>query len=237
MDVIAISLTADRQELTERAVQCFERQSYRDAFLLVYDTGRVPFEYSCGSDRRVIIMRQGVPEMRQETVGELRNFANAAVRGTWGSSKIFLHWDSDDWYHPQHIATLVKELQRRPGVGAVGYREACFWDSAQHQAWRYTHSSEAYCIGASLCYWASCWEQRRFDSVNSGEDTRWLRGVRSVGLSGFDSGSGDPLIVAQLHSGNTSSHQAFSKRHDPKDTSWQRAAELDARVQQLLEGK
>lgn len=231
-EVVAICLTADRQELTERAVRCFEMQTYSDAWMLVYDTGRVPFSWTGSRGHRVLVMHH--EGGRGATIGELRNLANQAARRP-EKSQIFLHWDSDDWYHPEHVEHLVAALQqeREPRLGAVGYNQACFWRRSDSTAWRYTHASVAYAIGASLCYWASCWDQHRFESTSAGEDTRWLRSVRSQGLRGFDAYRNEPLMIAELHGGNTSSHRALEKTPLPEE--FQRVPEWDERVKRILE--
>ena len=210
MQVTAICLTADRQAYTERAIRCFLRQTYRSARLLVYDSGRVPFVVPTAADASCACLRARAWVSHEDggaTIGQLRNAANAIAYSQGG---IFLHWDSDDWHSPVRIERQVEQLLKNRHLGAVGYREALFYNRAQRDAWIYRNEVEKYCIGASLCYWSSCWERQPFEHTNKGEDSRWLRGVASQGFTGFEWGF-DPLLIAELHAGNTSSHEAFAQ--------------------------
>ena len=123
--VCAVMLTADRPELAKRAVECFRRQTYPNKTLLIYDTGTDDAE-DCPADYPLIIW---IPEeARRRTIGELRNAANSHIEGVEvhlesGTTKdcgavgiihwadIIIHWDDDDYSHPNRIAEQVALLQ------------------------------------------------------------------------------------------------------------------------------
>ncbi len=236
IDHVAICLTADRQELTERAVRCFRKQTY-PARMLIYDTGREPFKLPAGENGNIRLVRNA--ERNGAKIGELRNDANYLARTS--ESQIYLHWDSDDWYDPEHIETLTVALQQRRGLafGCVGYREALFYQRETREAWKYTHPSESYVIGASMCYWASCWDQRPFEATanNTGEDLRWIRHIKTLGREGYVWPTLRPLMVVELHGGNTSSHLAFKHAGTPHDENWKRATDWDETARTRMESK
>jgi len=126
--VCCVCLTADRQELTERAVRCFEAQTYQKKWLLIYDTGREELTLDGigatlqDAARRVSIVR----EAGGRSIGALRNAANALVM----HCDIIAHFDSDDHSHPNRITEQVA-LLKASGADAVGYHEMLFWRCEQ----------------------------------------------------------------------------------------------------------
>lgn len=198
--VACIMLTADRPEYARRAVEAFRRQTYPAKRLLIYDTGRnsetIDLNWD-GGDMHVFSSARG------EEIGLLRNYANRSA-----DADILVHWDDDDYSHPNRIAEQVALLQSS-GAEAVGYREILFWQEGvplesyeinglnvrtrsvdiPGEAWLYTNGLNSYCLGTSLCYWRKTWERRPFEARPSkaepwtSEDAVWLQGVRSVGVS------------------------------------------------------
>lgn len=230
--VTAVLLTANRPEMTRRAIDSFWRQTYSNKNLLMLNSGdtlsfpEFPLHLCTSSGK---------------SVGELRNLANAA-----GSGKIIAHWDSDDLSHPNRLAEQVALLQSS-GRECVGYREVLFWntrgtsDAGGHlvtstpggEAWIYRNPYDpSYCVGASLCYWRSAWERRPFEHVSAGEDTRWLMGVKSLGFSAFGHPEAvaqgfidrDWRMVCQIHAGSTT--QGTPPRE--KKAEWERVPQWDS---------
>jgi len=206
--VVAVMLTADRPEYARRAVECFRRQTYPAKRLLIYDTGTDDAE-DCPGDYPLVIW---IPEeSRGRTIGELRNAANSHVEGvevdlSAGTSKdcgadILIHWDDDDYSHPNRIAEQVALLQSS-GADVVGYRECLFWRERQPienldakfgierrtnfaipgEAWLYSNPDPRYCLGTSLCYWRKTWERKPFEATSQGEDVRFCTGLKCVGV-------------------------------------------------------
>ena len=114
-------LTRDRPELAKKAVECFRSQTYAAKRILVADNSMCPealdgllvdipvgYAWSCGTYAR--------------TIGAMRNQANAVAR----AADIIVHWDDDDWSHPNRIAEQVALLQAS-GADCVGYNEMLFW--------------------------------------------------------------------------------------------------------------
>jgi Glycosyl transferase family 2 len=238
--VVAILLTADRQALTERAVRCFLRQTYENKRLLIYDTGKKPFEWSIRIWISSSRIEHCVLSGAKDSIGALRNNANSLA--THGN--ILIHWDSDDWSHPRRIEYQVGYLtsDALPPLGtswrpATGYREMLMWRSTDQTAWIYRHVLDWYALGTSLCYWRKTWEQHPFDERNvaGADDREWARIVKPASFSAMDGPSNaaldriEPLMIAEIHGANTCA------RIDEKATEWRRVQEWDAYCHETLE--
>lgn len=129
--VCAVMLTADRPEMARRAAEAFMAQTYAKELrrLLVWETHDGPLR-SLGSceDGSVFVVQ--VPRRPLSTIGSLRNEANAMacpnVQIPGVEFDIIIHFDDDDYSHPNRIAEQVALLQSS-GAEAVGYREMLFW--------------------------------------------------------------------------------------------------------------
>lgn len=232
-----ILLTADRIEMTARAVRCFEAQTYKKKALFILDTGSIPVPLT----RR----QTGIylPHVK-ESIGELRNRAND-MAVSYIKPDLFAHWDSDDWSHPQRLAEQVALIESDPTLDAVGYSDMLFWDQTKcmievdpskrgpdgegalgtvksvGEAWLYT-STSSYLLGTSLLYRRAAWERKPFEHVSQGEDRRWLAGVRTKGVRSTNTELYNPRMIASIHGSNTSS------RIDPASENFKRVPEWDA---------
>ncbi len=170
-EVVAIMLCNGRAEMVRRAKCSFESQSYENK-------------------RLVILENDG-----DRSIGRLRNEANASA----GNTDIIVHFDSDDWSHPNRIAEQVALLQSS-GAECVGYNEMLFWDERGYRVgedeYRYESADEAwiyraggckplatnYAIGTSMCYWRKTWEQFPFPDYSPGcDDLYWSSGDEKKG--------------------------------------------------------
>lgn len=249
--VCAVMLTANRPEMAKQAVECFRAQTYTPREMMIIDTGDdsegmfgssacEPGDLETPDDPRGYLMWEGGP--KGKTIGELRNYANMRALGlstrTW-PVEILCHWDDDDYSHPNRIAEQVALLQAS-GADAVGYNSMLFYREAAQtkqdvaellsgltppkqvgEAWLYTGGI----CGSSLMYKRAAWERRHFEPMNNGEDTRFLMGVKAIGVSSLPDPYAmelialhrselaranpryEPRMVARIHtgpSGNTS---------------------------------
>jgi Glycosyl transferase family 2 len=219
--VCGLMLTADRHELASKAVACFLRQTYKNKALVIYDTGEKPLPVEVGDN----IAHLRAPE-RGLPIGALRNNANRFV-----GADIIVHWDDDDWSHPNRIAEQVAFLQES-GAQAVGYNELLFW--REPQTWLYTHTRQDYAAGTSLCYWRKTWEGKQFrddfpQPNGTGEDHEWIQGLTVHATSGLV--GTHPRIVARIHGRNTSG----AYQNIDESTSWTRAEGLDPVISRVME--
>lgn len=238
--VVAIMLTADRPEMARRAVECFRAQTYSPKTLLIVNSGAVPL-LNDPSGYEKDMMEPCYIGADAQTIGELRNRGNAdAARH---GADILIHWDDDDYSHPNRIAEQVTLLQSS-GADAVGCREMLFWRDTPGEAWLYSNPDPRYCLGTSLCYWRKTWERVPFQPLpkakgGNAEDNEWLKSVSSAGVPafGFDptvppsfKGVNHPRMIARIHSSNTSDYASVvGKSHN-----WRRVPEWDAYCESVM---
>lgn len=197
-------LTADRQQLTDRAVRSFQAQSYENRWLLIFDTGVEP--YIPGTrDPLIVIVRDLA--MRGKRIGALRNEAAQLA----SRADIIAHWDSDDVSHPERLFLQFEDLL---GNSATGFRNMLFFDSrpGKTNAWEYTYQMHGRVLGSSLMYWWKTWDQHHFDEAKiEGEESWWPSYV--FGNSGCFPTNGvspKPLLIADYHGANTGNYGAGS---------------------------
>jgi hypothetical protein len=239
--VCCVMLANGRPEMVARAVKSFRAQTCHGARLLVYDNGDVPIVRD-----RSWSVDWAVNRGRRASIGMLRNEAN-----TCANADIILHWDSDDWSHPNRIAEQVALLQSS-GAACVGYNEMLFWDARAAvevdlstdtatdigEAWLYRTAVPNYAIGTSMCYWRETWQRNPFPDQSEGcDDLHWFnRGVKIVSVSsGYwnqyptaINSQSIPRMIASIHGGNTCA------RIDAKQREWQRVQEWDAYCREAM---
>ena len=224
-EVCAVCITADRPDLTRKAVACFEGQTYRAKRLVIYDTSKAAGEIVRyhGHFQRVVIGGS------QQTMGEMRNTANAFA----DPGEVIVQWDSDDFSDPNRIAEQVALLQSS-GADCVGFNEMLFWREPSPElpcgeAWLYNNPNPTYALGTSLCYWRESWSRKPFAATNVGEDLQFCTGLKVLGLSSLtEMGSiagCDPRMIARIHPGNTSTAYAPEKMR--ANSEWRRVPEWD----------
>lgn len=228
MRVCAIALTADRQDYTDRAVQCFMNQTYPEAELLIYDTGKVAYEPPNEYWKRIRACYLFTDPGNPATIGALRNQAIELASG----ADIIVHWDVDDWSAPSRIEEQVRVLMDHPNIEATGYNTMLFWDTVAKQAWSFRCLPQDQSVGTALCYRRSAWERACFPDTSRGEDTLWLR-ENKIKTAAY---SNHGMMIADLHPGNTCS------RIEPSSSQWKRVPDLDGYCQRhslatFLEGR
>lgn len=216
--VCAVMLTRDRPELAKRAVECFRAQTYPNKRLYIFDTGRGLGAVDAlpdGYQEFNIVYHRGLTESDM-AIGGLRNRANWwAVRPTAMSEPdgdVLIHWDDDDWSHPNRIAEQVALLQAS-GADVVGYNEMLFWRTlpglfvGRGEAWLYSNPKPpAYALGTSLCYWRKTWERHHFPNETQGVEDHWLREKNVVAMSSL----GVPLFSCEaIPTGESAGYETF----------------------------
>jgi len=241
--VCCLLLTADRQRFTDRAVQCFLDQTLTGAHLLIYDTGEKEYEFLRPANRNVTIVRN--PSARGHKVGALRNEAIDMVK-----ADVIVHWDSDDW---SHIRRVTEQLGALMGSGkpATGFHNLLFLDTrsvdsgALHSANAWEHDYHKFggfnpafphVAGTSLAYWRETWQECPFSETVRYEDPAWCKLVHVHAVNGVGTPSHDqPLLIAEVHGGNTSSAYAVFDNHHPRiNPEWRRAPEWDQYCRERL---
>jgi hypothetical protein len=200
-----------------------------EPWLLVYDTGVLPFQTPWRSSR---VVHVHMPAAEERRIGRLRNEAN----GLAGKPDVIVHWDSDDWSSPDRLALQIAQLGYSGGAG-VGFQNLLFLDTrllkgtlkelrVRHsEAWEYDYKRRDRVLGTSMCYPRELWERNPFnESKMDGEDTEFHKVVPFVAYNGVEK----PVLIAQVHDSNTSGVYKVFDDHKPAfQPEWRRAPEWD----------
>jgi hypothetical protein len=243
--------------LTEHAIRCFQAQTYPRKHLLIFDSGSKMFELTADDLRMAVVHAQ---LFTGSSIGALRNAANELTR-TYGH-ELLVHWDSDDWSHPNRLTEQVALLQAS-GADAVGYNEMLFWrnqlwDGGPGGAWMYSNPRPNYALGTSLCYWRKTWERSPFTDGPKPEGTseyhHWFKqggGVRVQAVSGLGSiriveegppsyrrtcgivQDESPRMIARIHGKNFGAYD-IEKQIAGGSREWKRVPAWDARLREIL---
>ena len=126
--VVSVMLTKDRPAMAKRAVECWKRQTYKNRILAIFDTSigerLMPGWKTLMGDGIQYLYAGDNLHWQAASIGELRNYANMAANAH--ESPVIIHWDDDDFSHPNRISEQVSLLQAS-GKQCVGYREMLFW--------------------------------------------------------------------------------------------------------------
>lgn len=198
----------NRREWLRKAIACFQRQTFQSKELLIVNEGAPVEDLAAGlPDVRIVQIRNRL------TTGAKRNLCCELARG-----QVIVHWDDDDWSHPERIAEQVELL--RKGAQVTGYHSLPFHGPAD-EAWLYSNHAH-YALGTSLAYWRSWWAANRFPDHQVGEDTAFVNRAAAVIVAT----DGRKRMVATTHPQNTSPRTYRGKQ-------WQRisAAEFPPEYQ------
>jgi glycosyltransferase involved in cell wall biosynthesis len=107
--VSCLLVTANRPRLIQRALRCYQQQTYEPLELVVLDNGTEPVEHVVRSfdlpgDVRYRHVERG-PDL---WIGGLRNQALRMATG----DIVAPQWDDDDWSHPDRIERQVAVLEQ-----------------------------------------------------------------------------------------------------------------------------
>lgn len=118
--VSCLMVTADRLHLCQRAIRCYNRQTYPNRELIVVDDGKqnlMPVLNAVPEDQLTYVQ---LASGKNHALGRLRNRSLNAASGTFRAQ-----WDDDDWYHPERI-------ERQAQVLRDGYDACCLRGTLMH---------------------------------------------------------------------------------------------------------
>lgn len=229
-------LTADRPQFAPGSVRCFANQTYENRRLLIFDSG---------AESSTVLNVNGVhyfsPAWRKSPVGTLRNEANFLAARVFPKATIFVHWDDDDWSHPNRIAEQVRFLVESKAE-VVGYDQVLF--SRNGQGWKWANKVPGlHPCGSSLCYWRDAWAKDQFhcerpsNSESTSEYHDWLQRRQKATCSAFGppdgrwGGPGHELrLIARIHGANTTRYNL----DEQKSPSWSRQPAWDPEIRRLM---
>lgn len=211
--------------MAARAIRAFQDQTYLNAELLIWNTGKDQFESDLPNVKVPQVDAGGM------SIGELRNVANKYASAHYAMRdhrpEILCHWDDDDWSYPGRIAEQVRLLQQGE-TDAVGYADMPFWVSAEGkaEAWLYVNGDPEFILGTSLCYWRRTWEAKPFPDIHRGEDNHWIRGLRRKSYTAYRGGF---AMVACRHGSNT-----VEQVIDTSGDNWTRRPDWDESLGRIM---
>lgn len=131
------------------------------------------------------------------SIASKRNIACQQAKG-----EIIMHADSDDYIHPEWVERTVKHMIAT-GADTTGLDTAYFYQP-HSRLWQFKwNGRQSYCIGGTLAYKRSIWEQNPFRDTKDGcgEDTLFMGKAGRIIPHKFIEG-----FVAMIHGNNTTSH-------------------------------
>lgn len=179
--VSCIMPTANRQEMVPYAIDYFLRQDYKHAELIIIDDGQYAADHLIPANERIRYYHY----QPIGTIGAIRNIACSLCEG-----EIIIHWDDDDWYAEDWISSQVTCLLNSRadicGINRLNFLEPfknirqTFADPTPEKPWVY---------GATLAYWKSFWEKRKFQHMQLGEDNDFvMNSGAQIGINDYTEG-------------------------------------------------
>jgi len=107
--ISCLCITNKRPEMLERAIKCFQSQTFVDKELVILYQGEKSENFTPqreadlfhGEGKRI----KTIPMEDGQTLGALRN---AAIR--YSEGEFIAQWDDDDWYHPDRLAWQMSAI-------------------------------------------------------------------------------------------------------------------------------
>ena len=189
--VSCIMPTYNRRTFVPAALACFNAQDYPNLELIVVDDGAESVADLLPADPRIRYFRLD----GKLNTGAKRNFACEQARGSW-----IAHWDDDDWYAPTRIRTQM-DAMRNSHWQCSGTTTMYYIDREHDQTFRYSYGGGGRAWLGALLYTKSAWERGHFESIQIGEDVRFVARIPVADRLDLN----DPaLTIGTIHSTNTS---------------------------------
>jgi glycosyltransferase involved in cell wall biosynthesis len=189
--VSCIMPTYNRRSFVPDALACFQNQTYPDLELIVADDGTESVADLMPADPRIRYFRL---EKKLNT-GAKRNFACEQARGQW-----IAHWDDDDWHAPDRIQKQMNAMLAS-SFQICGTTRLHYQNKDRQQAYQYTYKGPGRAFMGALMYTREAWERYRFESIQVGEDVRFIGRIPVVDRLDLN----DPfLTIGTIHASNTS---------------------------------
>lgn len=200
--------TCNRRTLVPKAIDYFLRQDYPNRELIVMDDGSDSVEHLIPSHPAIRYIRLN----QRRSMGAKHNMCCDAAKG-----EIILHWDDDDWMSPQRISYQVQQLNAMGGPGLSGLSRLLFYEPCTRRAWEYVYpaSQTPWVAGGTFCYRKELWQQKRFEDISEGADTRFVWGLRDVPVRPLED---NRFYIATVHKTNTSPKRLADPRWRPMQT-------------------
>ncbi len=193
MKISCVMPTADRLRFVPAAIECFLMQMWHGAELVIVDDGRRSCEHLVPIHPRIHYVHYDRPRL---STGAKRNLANQFTTGD-----VIIHWDDDDWSHPDRIGRQIAFLQDS-GKQVVGYHDMLYYREKDGAAFHFSDLEfRPNAAGSSLCYFRSWWKQHPFADRKTAEDFLFCANAHGHNQLAAEDNAG--MLVARSHGTNT----------------------------------
>lgn len=160
--VSCIMPTRNRRPFFERALRCFDRQTWPARELVVIDDGDEPVRDLCEALPATRYVRLETPT----PTGVKRNLGIACAAG--GVVQLM---DDDDYYAPRFMETAMAALASSPDDAIVGWDCFLVLLAGEPHA---RFSGHGWTAGGTLCFHRDVWQRTPFRQIWTGTDTQFL---------------------------------------------------------------
>ena len=209
--VSCVCLTRNRRVFLRQSVLYYVRASrfYHwktggECELVIVDGSdeQIPHTYPIGFQYQNQIRTFFHPTLNR--AGLARNFANEQTAGN-----VILHWDDDDWFHPERIYRQVEALQKVPGDGFSFTSKFYHYHIERRKAlkpasWLGGEGS----LGTTFGYWKKTWEKSPFQDVPNCDDGPFQADLRIRACPTID-GKDSHWLIYMRHNQNVSNFTQY----------------------------
>jgi glycosyltransferase involved in cell wall biosynthesis len=192
--VSCIMPTKNRRDFIPAAIDCWQKQTYKNRELVIVDDGEDCIEDLVPKLDSIWYIRCEPPT--KFSTGTKRNYCNELARGS-----IICHFDDDDWSAPDRIENQVETILEC-GKSITGFGTMIFWKASKDVGLIYRPQVPNYVCGTSLCYLKEYWSQHQFPNKQVCEDNAFVYpAIRNKELLASQEFM---LMVARIHNKQTS---------------------------------
>ena len=199
--ISCICITKNRTTLLQRAIKCFEIQSYPNKeMIIVFESDNIEAKEMLMGFNNKSIKAFEVSISPKKTLGELRNLAIEASEGSF-----FCQWDDDDWYSTERLLTQYLAIsQNRKECGMLLYW--IMYDCVNKQAYL---SPLRLWEGSILCRKSLINHNFCYGNLSKGEDTILLK--KLIGNNCIFPIIQPNIYIYTFHGKNTWDYNHFNK--------------------------
>jgi glycosyltransferase involved in cell wall biosynthesis len=165
--ISCLCVTKNRPKLLERAIACFNGQTYQNKQLVIlYDDNDLETSnWISNNYLGNLIKIVKVSTNPKKKLGAVRNLAVEYADG-----EFVCQWDDDDWYHINRISLQYQMLVKNNKQGSV-LTQYLMFNEKENKA--YISFKRNYWEGSLMCE-KRMFLERQYDNISRGEDTPFV---------------------------------------------------------------
>ncbi len=172
LPVTIVTITRNRPILFKMAIRNFNLTKYPKLEWVIVDDSIQSMQSDIPNSINKIKYIH-IPKNDEEKLS-ISDKRNIAVEHA--SNNIIVHMDDDDYYYPDSVYARVKLLITNNRIDCVGISEYGVYHLLNDYSFKINTKQLS---EASMCYYKSFWETRKFREHNKGEGVPFLKGRRS----------------------------------------------------------